>query len=154
MDQDATAEYLKHADHLLRFASAVAGPSAADDIVAAVVMRILVENDQWRSIHDVRAYLVRSVMNEAIDRQRRRSRRLRREQRDSSLAPTASYDSYVRGEVLDAVGRLSARQRAVVYLTYWLDHSASEVATELEVSVRTVERELTVARRELEVLLR
>ncbi len=153
MDQDATAEYVKHADHLLRFASAVADPSAADDIVAAVVMRVLVENDQWRSVHNVRAYLVRSVMNEAIDRQRRRSRRRRREQRDSSLSTTASYDSYVRSEVLDAVNRLSARQRAVVYLTYWLDHSATEAATELEVSVRTVERELTVARRELEVLL-
>lgn len=154
MDQDATAEYLKHADHLLRFASAVAGPSSADDVVAAVVMRVLVENDMWRSVRDVRAYLVRSVMNEAIDRQRRRTRRRRREQRDASPASMSSYDSYVRSEVLDAVGRLSARQRAVVYLTYWLDRSASEIATELDVSVRTVERELTVARRELEVLLR
>lgn len=154
MDQDAAAEYRKHADHLLRFASAVAGPSAADDVVAAVVMRVLVQDDRWRSLNDVRAYLVRSVMNEAIDRQRRHSRRRRRELRDSSLSIGASYDSYVRSEVLDAVGRLSARQRAVVYLTYWLDHPASEVATELDVSVRTVERELTVARRELEVLLR
>lgn len=154
MDQDATAEYLKHADHLLRFASAVAGPSSADDIVAAVVMRVLVEGDGWRSVGDVRAYLVRSVMNEAIDRQRRRTRRRQREERDSSLSATASYDSYVRSEVLDAVGRLTARQRAVVYLTYWLDHAASEVAAELDVSVRTVERELTVARRALEVLLR
>jgi RNA polymerase sigma factor (sigma-70 family) len=154
MDQDTTAEYLKHADELLRFASAVAGPSAADDIVAAVVMRVLVESDRWRSFQNVRAYLLRAVMNEAIDRQRRRTRRQRREQRDSSLSPNASYDSHVRTEVLDAVGRLSARQRAVVYLTYWLEHSASDVATELGVSVRTVERELTVARRELEVLLR
>lgn len=59
----------------------------------------------------------------------------------------------MRSEVLDAVNRLSARQRAVVYLTHWLDHSATEVATKSEVSVRTVERELTVARHELEVLL-
>jgi DNA-directed RNA polymerase specialized sigma24 family protein len=56
--------------------------------------------------------------------------------------------------VLDAVGKLTARQRGVVYLTYWLDRSASEVADELDVSVRTAERELTHARRELEVLLR
>lgn len=153
MDQDATAAYLKHVDDLLRFASAVAGPSSADDVVAAVVVRVLVESDRWRSVDDVRAYLVRSVMNEAIDRQRRRTRRRRREERDASLQPAASYDSHVRSEVLDAVGRLTARQRAVVYLTYWLDHSASEVASELDVSMRTVERELTVARRELEVLL-
>ena len=56
--------------------------------------------------------------------------------------------------MLDAVGRLNPRQRAVVYLTYWLDQSADEVAHELDVSVRTVERDLTGARRELEVLLR
>ncbi len=154
MDQDATAEYLKHADDLLRFASAVAGPSAADDVVAAVVMRVLVESDDWRSIRNLRGYLVRSVMNETIDRQRRSSRRRRRERRDSMFAPNASFDDHVRTEVLDAVGRLTPRQRAVVYLTYWLDQSASEVANELDVSVRTVERELTHARRELEVLLR
>jgi RNA polymerase sigma factor (sigma-70 family) len=154
MDQDATAEYLKHADDLLRFASAVAGPSAADDIVAAVVMRVLVASDDWRSIRNLRGYLVRSVMNEAITRQRSSSRRLRRERRDSAFEPSASFDDHVRPEVLDAVSRLTLRLRAVVYLTYWLDQSASEVANELEVSVRTVERELTVARRELEVLLR
>jgi RNA polymerase sigma factor (sigma-70 family) len=154
MDQDATAEYLEHADHLLRFASAVANPSAADDIVATVVMRVLVEGDRWRSVRDVRAYLMRSVLNEAIDRERRRRRRRGREQRAASPPTTSAYDGHVRSEVLDAVGRLSARQRAVVYLTYWLDRSASDVAAELDVSVRTVERELTVARRELEVLLR
>ena len=154
MDQNATAEYLKHADDLLRFASAVAGPSAADDIVATVVMRVLVESGDWRSIRNLRGYLVRSVMNEAIDRQRQSSRRRRREQRDSTHAPGASFDEHVRTEVLDAVGRLTPRQRAVVYLTYWLDRSASEVANELDVSIRTVERELTVSRRELEVLLR
>jgi len=154
MDQNATAEYLKHADDLLRFASAVAGPSAADDIVATVVMRVLVESGDWRSIRNLRGYLVRSVMNEAIDRQRRSSRRRRRERRDSMSAPSASLDDHVRTEVLDAVGRLTPRQRAVVYLTYWLDRSASEVANELDVSMRTVERELTVCRRELEVLLR
>lgn len=157
MDHDATAEYLKHADDLLQFASAVAGPSAADDIVAAVVTRVLVESDHWRSIRNLGGYLMRSVVNEAIDRQRSANRRRRRERRDSVSAATAtdaSYDDHVRTEVLDAVGKLTPRQRAVVHLTYWLDRSASEVANELDVSVRTVERELTVARRELEVLLR
>ena len=94
MDQDATADYLKHADDLLRFASAVAGPSAADDLVAAVVVRVLVESDHWRSITDLRGYLMRAVMNEAIDRQRSRARRLRRERNDSPheghVSPTAT----------------------------------------------------------------
>lgn len=148
------AEYLKHAGDLLQFASAVAGPSAADDIVAAVVTRVLVESDDWRAIRNLGGYLMRSVMNEAIDRQRSGNRRRRRERRDSIPVRAASYDDDVRTEVLDAVGKLTPRQRGVVYLTYWLDRSASEAADELDVSVRTVERELTHARRELEVLLR
>ena len=60
----------------------------------------------------------------------------------------------MRTEVIDAVRRLSVRQRAVVYMTYWLDATANDVALDLGVSVRTVERELTTARRRLEVLLR
>ena len=57
-------------------------------------------------------------------------------------------------DVLDALRRLSVRQRAVIYLTYWLGMRADEVARTLDVSLRTVERELTSARGRLEVLLR
>jgi RNA polymerase sigma factor (sigma-70 family) len=56
--------------------------------------------------------------------------------------------------LVDALRRLSVRQRAVVYLTYWIGLDASDIARGLDISVRTVQRELSAARRRLEVLLR
>lgn len=62
--------------------------------------------------------------------------------------------SGARSEVLAAMRRLTHRQRAVVFLTYWQDLEATEVASLLHISSRTVERQLAIARRRLEVLLR
>lgn len=49
--------------------------------------------------------------------------------------------------------RLTTRQRAVVYFTYWHELQCSEVAALMGMSPRTVQRELMTARRHLEVLL-
>jgi RNA polymerase sigma factor (sigma-70 family) len=59
----------------------------------------------------------------------------------------------VRVEVLEALRRLGVRQRAVIFFTYWHDLESTEVARLLGISSRTVQRELTAARRHLEVLL-
>lgn len=56
--------------------------------------------------------------------------------------------------MLAAIRRLTVRQRAVVFLTYWQELSAVDIAAGLDLSLRTVERELTAARRHLEELLR
>jgi RNA polymerase sigma factor (sigma-70 family) len=53
-------------------------------------------------------------------------------------------------DVISALLALSARQRAVVYLTYWLELNAAETAGIVNCSERTVERELGRARRVLE----
>ncbi len=151
MEADAIAAYTKYADEVVRFASAVVGPSSAEDVAATVMVRVL-NDDGWRSVDNLRAYLYRSVTNEARSQSRATRRRWMREGRDAHGRPAP--DSHMRTEVIDAVRRLSVRQRAVVYMTYWLDATANDVALDLGVSVRTVERELTTARRRLEVLLR
>lgn len=151
MDDDAAAAYEKYADEVVRFASAVVGPSGAEDLAASAMGRVL-RGSSWRSAENLRAYLFRAVTNEARSIHRSTKRRLAREA--ASVRDGQASDGFVRAEVLDAVRRLSVRQRAVVYMTYWLDASADEVAADLGCSVRTVERELTTARRRLEVLLR
>ena len=90
--------------------------------------------------------------NEVRSQSRADRRRWIREERVGvrDLAP----DAELLVDVIDAVRLLSIRQRAVVYLTYWLGMRAEEVARTLDVSPRTVERELTSARGRLEVLLR
>ncbi len=151
LQADAVEIYEKHADELIRFASALVGPSGAEDVVAAAMERALGSVD-WSTVKARRAYLFRAVLNEARSQHRSTQRRLRREARtapiDSETGPS------VRPEVLDAIRRLTVRQRAVVYFTYWVDLDIANVARALQISPRTAERELAAARRHLEVLLR
>ena len=58
-----------------------------------------------------------------------------------------------RPEVLAAVARLSPRQRAVVYLTYWDDLDPMSVAEVLGISDGAVRRHLARARKSLRRLL-
>lgn len=52
-------------------------------------------------------------------------------------------------EVLRAMSALSARQRAVVFLTYWEDLDERQTADRLGVSVGTVRQHLHRARRQI-----
>ncbi len=152
MDIDAAKAYDKYADELIRFATVLVGASVAEDVMAAALTRVLTRPG-WAELEDLRAYLYRCITNEAMSQHRSTQARLRRELNAARMAGE-DRSGFVRVEVIDAMLHLSIRQRAVVYLTYWHDLDASMIATQLEVSVRTVERELTRARRSLEVLLR
>lgn len=150
MDATDGEVYEKHADELVRFATVLVGPSGADDLVAAAVLRVF-SSRAWPTVVERRAYLYRAVLNEARQSRRQASRRLRREAR--AARGELAEAPLVRAEVLDALRRLSVRQRAVVFFTYWLDLDATAIGEVLEVSPRTVQRELRSARQSLEALL-
>lgn len=151
MDEAEAEIYEKYADELVRFATALAGPDLAEDILADAVVRVF-SSPAWKGVRNRRAYLYRAVLNEATHAKRSIDRRLRRELAATPAPPEGTQ--FDEREVIDALRRLSVRQRAVVYLTYWEGVDAAEIARGLGVSVRTVERELATARRRLEVLLR
>ena len=148
-EQDA--EFLeKHADELTRFATAVVGPSEAPDVVSGAFLRCVVSR-RWPTVSDRRAYLYRAVLNEALATRRSL---LRRRQRDRHAVLTqAVSDNAPSYEVLDAVRRLSVRQRAVIVLTYWQDLEPSSVARLLGVSEGSVRRHLARARAHLKEYL-
>lgn len=150
--RDTDAEtYEKHAEELVRFATVLVGPGGAEDLVSGAVLRAL-SSPSWPTVTEPRACLYRTLLNEARQLRRSTQRRLRRE---AVAARSERVDvPHVRPEVLDALRRLTVRQRAVIYLTYWLDEAPTEVARWLGASKRTVERELTTARHRLEALLR
>jgi RNA polymerase sigma factor (sigma-70 family) len=148
--RDDDALYRSCARDLTRFATALVGPSGAEDLVATSVARAL-GSRRWHEIDDRRGYLFRVVWNEAGRARRASQRRLEREIRVASKERIESAMSD--GDVLRAIATLRIRQRAVVFLTYWSDLEPAVVAGMLGVSQRTVERELTSARRRLEVLL-
>ena len=146
-ERDADSDvYARHAPELVRFATVLAGPSGADDLVASAVLKAFT-NPGWSGVQNQRAYLYRAVLNEARQEGRANVRRIRREQ--LAAVPERRDSPHVRPEVLAAMRRLDARQRAIVFFTYWQDRTPVEIADDLGVNVRTVQRELAAARQQL-----
>ena len=142
--------YRTYADELLRFASALVGPTGAEDVLGDTLLRVF-GSSTWADVQNRRAYLYRAVLNQARSVHRSTQRRLARE---AAAAATERHEpSAVRAEVLDALRRLTVRQRAVVFLTYWLDVPPGAIAEQLQINARTVQRDLRAAHGRLEVLL-
>jgi RNA polymerase sigma factor (sigma-70 family) len=142
--------YARLAPELIRFAVSIVGPSDAEDLVGAAVLKAI-SAPRWDRIANKRAYLYRVMLNEARSWHRGRRRRLEREHRvigRDAVEPERSDPS-----VLAAVRSLTVRQRAVIHLVYWADLPPPEVADLLDTSLRTIERELHAAKARLKDLL-
>jgi RNA polymerase sigma-70 factor (ECF subfamily) len=142
--------YRKYADELMRFASALVGPAGAEDVLGDALVRVF-GSSKWAEVQNRRAYLYRAVLNQARSVHRSTQRRLAREA--ASPSEHRYEPSSVRAEVLDALRRLTVRQRAVVFLTYWVDLPPEAIAEQLQITSRTVQRDLRSAHERLEVLL-
>lgn len=152
MMQPADA-YERYAAELIRFATVLVGSSSAEDVMATAVARVFASR-QWPDVREPRSYLFRAVLHEALDSQRSTSRRVARELRSISTRPLTTEMVEIRVDVLDSVRRLSVRQRAVVFMTFWLDFPVGRIATELGISARSVQRDLESACQEMEEYLR
>jgi RNA polymerase sigma factor (sigma-70 family) len=143
--------YEKYADELIRFATALVGPSDAADILSMAVLRVFASR-RWPDVHNQRAYLTRAVLNEARMNHRSAMRRRAREHR---FAPRDRVEApELRPEVLARVGRLSVRQRAVVVLTYWDDLDPVEISRRLGISPGSVRRHLARAHGQLREMMK
>ncbi len=138
--------YEKHAEELIRFATGLVGPSDAPDVVSGAVLNCLSAR-AWPTLSNPRAYLFRAVLNEARHHHRSTGRRRIREER--AAQPGTVDPPEVRPEVLEAVSRLSVRQRAVTVLTYWADLDPASIARLLDISEGSVRRHLARARAHL-----
>ena len=142
--------YRKYADDLVRFACGLVGPFDAQDVVSVAVLRSF-RSRVWSSVTNHRAYLFRSVINEARSHHRSTLRRRLRELRSATPAVAIPVDVDV--DVLAAVDKLSLQQRASVLLTYWEDLTPSEVGSRLGISEGAVKQHLARARAHLKEFL-
>ncbi len=143
--------YEKYADQLTRFATGLVGPSDGRDVVSAVVVKVMWSPD-WESVVNERAYLYKSVLNQARRHHRDTMRRRAVELRAAATRDTEQLPE-IRPEVLEAVARLSVSQRAVVFLAYWEDMRAADIARCLDLSEGTVHRQLARGEARLRRLL-
>jgi DNA-directed RNA polymerase specialized sigma24 family protein len=143
--------YEKYADDLVRFATGLVGPSDGPDLVSAAMVGIL-SMREWESVRNPRAYLYQAVLNEARRSHRRTMRRRAGEIRAAAGLGAGGLPE-IRPDVLEAVGSLSVRQRAVVFLIYWEDMRPADVSRHLGISEGTVHRHLARAETRLRRML-
>ncbi len=103
--------YATYGDDLARFASTVAGPSDAQDVVSQAMTK-LIGNGALRDAPNPRALMYRTVFNEAKSMQRSGFRRRWRER--TTATSIVIHDPEVRPDVVVAVLRLSPQQWACV----------------------------------------
>jgi len=126
---DDEVTFREHANELTRSAAAIAGPAAADDVVADAFASAFA-SPRWSSIEGRRAYLYRAVLNQVRDRHRSNSRRPQRDLASRETANTVEVG--IRPEVLVVKNSLSTRQRAVLFCLYWLDLDVAQTAHRLD----------------------
>jgi len=151
MRSDLSRFYEECAGDMIRLCAALVGPHLAEDIFAEAMLRVL-QNTKWLALpdDDRRAYLYRTMVNEAHRYTARRSKGEVLESILSARRPVHGEDEYVE-DLLPQLATLSVRQRAVVYLTYWEDLSAREVANRLGISEGSVYQHVARARSRLRV---
>lgn len=138
--------YDRYRHELVRFATVLVGPDAANDVLSSAVLALL-ERRGVAPLRNPRAYLYQAVANQARNHRRSEGRRRRRESNSAARDESMPAEAYP--EVREAIEQLSVRQRAVVYLTYWEDMSEEGVAGHLGISVGSVRTHLARARRHL-----
>lgn len=149
MDDDAKI-YLELRFELTRLATALVGPSNAEDVVSKVIIRVLERPGGLAGLREPRPYLVKAVINEARTRFRTSKRR---------AATTVFIDDELVAtspdlkEVLSIVATLPPRQRAATYLVYWEGHTPTSAAGLMGCRAATVRRYLFLARQKLAEVL-
>lgn len=144
--------YRREVPGLMRVATSMVGAHDAQDVVSEAVIRVMTSRG-WPRVDNKRAYLYRSVVNEAKMLMRSRGRRRAREFLVAAMSSGTAWTAIPRPDVHDALEELSVQQRAVIHLVYWEDLAVAEAATLMGVSPGTVKRHLHRARARLREVL-
>ena len=135
----------------------------AQDVVQETFIRIYRRIRQFDETRPFEPYLLRSVVNAALNAMRRGRKSLSLEGDpagfENLLAHSASVETEVefaqaRVEIFSALSQLSPRQRAVIVQRYYLEMSEKEMAESLDAAPGTIKWLLNAARARLRALLR
>jgi len=136
--------------------------SVAQDIVQETFVRIYQKIHQFDESRQFEPYLIRSVIHAAINVVRGNGKFTSLDDESDEiknlLDRAISVESQVEStqlqhEILDALSRLSPRQRAVIVQRYYLDMSEKEMALTLDAAPGTVKWLLNAARERLRQIL-
>ena len=141
---------------LVGYAYLVTGSlSEAEDVAQEAIVKTFARGRSRTTVEQAEAYIKRTIVNEAINRARHRKVV---ESKNAALASPLSapgHDSWVgsRADIAEALGALSAQERACVVLRYFDDLTVSQVAVALKLGDGTVKRYLFNAAQKLRLAL-
>ncbi len=134
----------------------------AEDVVQETFIRVYQRIRQFDVSRPFEPYLMRSVINAALNAIRGNSRLALLEdnvsevenllERATSVESQVEFTQLQHG-IITALSRLSPRQRAVIVQRYYLDMSEQEMAQSMEVAPGTIKWLLNAARARLRRLL-
>ena len=134
----------------------------AEDVVQETFIRIFQNSSRFDETRPFEPYLMRSVVNAALNACRNDKRFVSMESNvdvvEGLMSEAASVESQVeyselRNEIMDALKQLPPRERAVIVQRYYLDMSEKEMALTLDAAPGTVKWLLNAARNRLRDLL-
>lgn len=119
-------------------------PQEAEDLVQEALIQVAM---RWHRLHDEQpgAYARRIIFRGAWRRWRRWGSRVqlvppREDQHETAGRADHTHAHAQRSELLDLLGQLSPRQRAVLYLRYFEDLTERATADTLGISIGSVKR--------------
>jgi RNA polymerase sigma-70 factor (ECF subfamily) len=133
--------YLKYRDELIRYAAVLVGPSDAEDVLSSVLTRLYKSKRSLSDIENARPYLMKSVLNESMNRKKHAP--------DWLLDEIAVEPVRSQPEVLQAVTALPTQQRAATFLTFWCGLNSGEAGELMGCRPATVRRYIHLAKRRL-----
>jgi RNA polymerase sigma-70 factor (ECF subfamily) len=135
---------------------------AAQDVSQATFIRVFEHIRRFDQSRPFGPYLLRSVVNAALDLAQKSSKQAGLEgglesveellQHGIALEDQAEFNLLKR-DIQTALGQLSARQRAAIVMRYYLEMSEKEMAENLQTAPGTVKWLLNAARERLRGLL-
>jgi RNA polymerase sigma-70 factor (ECF subfamily) len=134
----------------------------AEDVVQETFIRIFQNSSRFDETRPFEPYLMRSVVNAALNACRNDKRTVSIESDmgavEELISEAASVESHVeywelRNGIVEALKQLPPRERAVIVQRYYLDMSEKEMALALDTAPGTVKWLLNAARSRLRDLL-
>lgn len=115
--------------------------------MSTVIARVYRSRRTLSDLDSPRPYLMKAVFHESLDRKKKPQKR------DLPLMDQAIEPVKSRPEVLEAVAALPIRQRAAIFLSYWMGMNSDEAAELMGCRPATVRRYVHIAKKKLEAVL-
>lgn len=156
-DEDAfETMYTRYAPALMRYSAMILkDEDAAYETVQDTFVSVWMNRRRLNPQKSIRNYLLRAVHNNSLRAIRKETARHLRE-RQSMNSDTVTYQpheyenpGYDTESLIPAVEKLPEQSRKIFRMSYWENMKSMDIASELSISVRTVESTLYKTRKKL-----